>query len=42
MRTQFDLPYMPHKRFEGNAYKHILTGTDVASRYKVAMPLRTK
>ena len=39
---QFDLLYMPHKLFEGNTYKFILTGIDVASRYKVASPLRTK
>ena len=39
---QFDLLYMPHTLFEGNMYKYILTGTDVASRYKVARPLRTK
>ena len=38
---QFDLLHMPHV-FEGNMYKFILTGTDVASRYKVAKPLRTK
>ena len=28
--------------FEGNTYKYILTGVDVASRYKFASPLRTK
>ena len=39
---QFDLLYMPHNLFEGNMYKYILTGIDVASRYKVARPLRTK
>ena len=39
---QFDLLYRPHNLFEGNTYKYILTGTDVASRYKVARPLRTK
>ena len=33
---------MPHNLFEGNTYKYILTGIDVASRYKVARPLRTK
>ena len=38
---QFDLLYMPHNLFEGNTYKYILTGTDVASRYKIARPLRT-
>ena len=39
---QFDLLYMPHNLFEGNTYNYILTGIDVASRYKVARPLRTK
>ena len=39
---QFDLLYMPHNLFEGNTYKYVLTGIDVASRYKVARPLRTK
>ena len=39
---QFDLLYMPHNLFEGNTYKYILTGIDVALRYKVARPLRTK
>ena len=39
---QFDLLYMPRKLFEGNTYKYILTGIDVASRYKVASPLKTK
>ena len=39
---QFDLLYMPHNLFEGNTYKYILTGIDLASRYKVARPLRTK
>ena len=33
---------MPHNLFEGNTYKYILTGIDVASRYKVARPLRTE
>ena len=33
---------MPHTLFEGNIYKYILTGVDVASRYKVARPLSTK
>ena len=33
---------MPHNLFEGNTYKYILTGIDVASRYKVARYLRTK
>ncbi|XP_057294703.1 KRAB-A domain-containing protein 2-like [Hydractinia symbiolongicarpus] len=39
---QFDLLYIPHDRLYGNTYKYILTGIDVASRYKVARPLRTK
>ena len=33
---------MPHNLFEGNTYKYILTGIDVASRYKVPGPLRIK
>ena len=39
---QFDVLYMPHDKFQGSVYKYILTGVDVASRYKVAKPLRTK
>ena len=39
---QFDLLYVPHKVFEGNTYKYILTDVDVASRYKVTRALRTK
>ena len=39
---QFDLLYMPHYVFKGNTYKYIVTGIDVASRYKVARPLGTK
>ena len=39
---QFDLVHMPHNVFEGNTYKYILSGIDVASRYKVAKPLTTK
>ena len=39
---QFDLLYIPHNLFEGNTYKYILTGIDVASRFKVARPLKTK
>ena len=31
---QFDLLYMPDNVFEGNTYKYILTGVEVASRYK--------
>ena len=33
---------MPHNYFEGNTYKYILIGTDVASRCKVSRRLRTK
>ena len=32
---QFDLVHMPHDMSEGNTYKHLLTGIDLASRYKV-------
>ena len=39
---QFDLLHMSHNVFEENTYKYILTGVDVASRYKVARALRTK
>ena len=39
---QFDLLYMPSDTLYRNKYKHILAGTDVASRFKVARPLRTK
>ena len=39
---QFDLVHMPHNVFEGNTYKHLLSGIDVASRYSVAKPLMTK
>ena len=39
---QFDLLYMHQNLYEGNTYKYILTGIDVATRYKVARPLRTK
>ena len=39
---QFDLLYMPGDILYGNKYKYILDGIDVASRYKVARPLRTK
>ena len=39
---QFDVAYMPHDKFQGSTYKYLLTGVDVASRYKVAKPLRTK
>ena len=33
---------MPSDTLYGNKYKYILSGTDVASRYKVERPLRTK
>ena len=33
---------MPHNLFEANTYKYILTGIDVAPRYKVVKPLRTR
>ena len=42
VQHQSDLLYMSHNLFEGNMYKYVLTGINVASRYKVAKPLRTK
>ena len=39
---QFDLLYMPGDKVYGSKYKYILSGVDVASRYKVARPLRSK
>ena len=39
---QFDLLYMPSDTLYGNKYKYILSGIDVASRYKVPRPLRLK
>ena len=39
---QFDLLYMPSDMLYENKYECILSGIDVASRYKVARPLRTK
>ena len=39
---QFDLLHMSHNVFGGNTYKYILTCANVASRCKVARPLRTK
>ena len=39
---QVDLLYMPTNMSYGNKYKYILSAIDVASRYKVARPLRTK
>ena len=39
---QFNLLYMPLDTLYGNKYKYILSRIDVAFRYKVARPLRTK
>ena len=39
---QFDLLYMPSDMLYGNKYSYILSGIDVASRYKVTRPLRRK
>ena len=39
---QLDLLYMPHDTLYRNKYKYILSGIDVAFRYKVARPMRTK
>ena len=39
---QFDLLYMPLDTLYGNKYKSILAGIHVASRYKVARPLKAK
>ena len=39
---EFDLLYMPSNTLYGNKYKYILPRIDVASRYKVARPLKTK
>ena len=39
---QFDLVHMPHNVFEGNTYKYILSGIDVASGYKIAKSRTTK
>ena len=39
---QFNLLYMPHNPFEANTYKYILTGIDIASRYKLTRSLRTE
>ena len=38
---QFDLLYMPSDMLYGNKYTYILSEINVASRYKVARPLRT-
>ena len=37
-----DLLYMPGDKLYGNKYKYILYGIDIASRYNVARPLKTK
>ena len=39
---QFDLLYLPSDTLYENKYKYILAGIDVASRFKVVRPLRTK
>ena len=39
---QSDILYMPHNVFKGNTHKYVLIVIDVASRYKVTRPLRTK
>ena len=39
---QFDLVQIPHNFFEGNTYRYLLSGVDVASRFKVAKPLTVK
>ena len=39
---QFDLLSMPGDKLYGNKYKYILSGIDIASRFKVARPLKTK
>ena len=39
---QFDLLYMPYDKLYGNKYKYILSGIDVASRFKIVRPLKTK
>ena len=39
---QFDLVNMPYNAFEGNTYKYLLSGIDVASRYRIVKPLTTK
>ena len=39
---QFDLLYVPHNVFEVKTHKYILTGVDVAKKYKVSRALRIK
>ena len=38
---QFDILCIPHDKVYGSTYKYILTGIDVASRFKIARPMRT-
>ena len=38
---QVDMLYMLHNVFQGSQYKYILTGIDVAPRYKLARPLKS-
>ena len=39
---QADLLYLPHDKVYQNTYKYVLNVIDVASRYKVSRPLKTK
>ena len=39
---QFDLLYMPSDSLYGHKYKYLLARIEVASKCKVARPLRTK
>ena len=39
---QFDLLYMISDILYGNKYKYIMSGINVASRYKIVRPLKTK
>ena len=39
---QFDVLYVPSNVVYGTEYKYLLTGIDVASRYKVARALRSE
>ena len=41
-QQQFDVAYMPHDLFQESTYKYILTGVDVALRYKFVKLLRMK
>ena len=40
--NQFNLLYMPSDALYRNKYKYILSEIDVASRYKVARPMKMK